>query len=71
MVDNQEGVLGIQWIEGKSVRFLLGGGAEGEVEDDSISEASEDLESEREQDEDPLLDYNVTKGCYTCRSYLL
>ena len=32
MVDASEGVLGIEWIEGKSVRFLLGGGAEGEEE---------------------------------------
>ena len=32
MVDAVEGVLGIEWIDGASVRVLLGGGAEGEVE---------------------------------------
>ncbi|KIJ67338.1 hypothetical protein HYDPIDRAFT_84105, partial [Hydnomerulius pinastri MD-312] len=30
MVDAAEGVLGIEWIDGKSVRALLPGGAEGE-----------------------------------------
>ncbi|ETW76474.1 hypothetical protein HETIRDRAFT_328859, partial [Heterobasidion irregulare TC 32-1] len=34
MVDAVNGLLGIEWIEGKSVRFLLGGGAEGEAEAD-------------------------------------
>ncbi|EPQ53115.1 TP53-regulating kinase-like protein, partial [Gloeophyllum trabeum ATCC 11539] len=39
LVDAAEGVIGFEWIDGKSVRALLGGGAEGEEE----SEWSEDL----------------------------
>ena len=61
MVDASEGVLGIEWIEGKSVRFLLGGGAEGEEE---IMEGTE-LPEEPElaiDDEDPLREYGVTQG---------
>ncbi|KIM79351.1 hypothetical protein PILCRDRAFT_564994 [Piloderma croceum F 1598] len=41
MVDAVEGVIGIEWIEGKSVRHLLPGGAEeesGETEDDLYNE---------------------------------
>ncbi len=59
MVDTQEGVLGIQWIEGQSVRFLLGGGAEGEVEDDESSEA---LSDEQTSEEDPLSEFKVSQG---------
>ncbi|KAJ3552561.1 hypothetical protein NM688_g4087 [Phlebia brevispora] len=58
MVDASEGVLGIEWIEGKSVRFLLGGGAEGE------EEVSEGVDFEEEEDavveEDPLAEYAVS-----------
>lgn len=64
MVDLQEGVLGIQWIDGKSVRFLLGGGAEGEEE---IEEVEEDgiEEDTTEVEENPLEEYNITQGiCY-------
>ncbi|CDO68506.1 hypothetical protein BN946_scf184998.g3 [Trametes cinnabarina] len=59
MVDAVEGVLGIEWIEGKSVRFLLGGGAEGEeiAEDDSDDAAEEDVPLE----EDSLQEYGVSK----------
>ena len=60
MVDATEGVLGIEWIEGRSVRFLLGGGAEDEEEvigDEIELEAVED-----EVQEDPLSDFKVSQG---------
>lgn len=59
MVDAAEGVLGIEWIEGKSVRFLLGGGAEGEEE---IEEDGETGPEEEDAEEDALLDYGVSQG---------
>ena len=62
MVDATEGVLGIEWIDGKSVRFLLGGGAEDEeeiVEDGNLPESEIDDEVE---DEDLLKEYGVSEG---------
>ncbi|PSR84187.1 hypothetical protein PHLCEN_2v5475 [Hermanssonia centrifuga] len=56
MVDPVEGVLGIEWIDGKSVRFLLGGGAEGEEE---MAEDEESVGEEEVIEEDPLLEYGV------------
>ena len=67
MVDATEGVLGIDWIEGKSIRMLLGGGAEGEEEqllepegppDDDTTEVG----SESVSHVDPLDEYQVTIG---------
>ena len=62
MVDAAEGVLGIEWIDGKSVRFLLGGGAEGEEEivEDASDEPDEDVPLESEAD--PLQEYEVSQG---------
>ena len=60
MVDATEGVLGIEWIDGKSVRFLLGGGAEDEeeiVEDGDLPESEIDDELE-----DLLKEYGVPEG---------
>ncbi|KAG2148902.1 kinase-like domain-containing protein [Suillus clintonianus] len=54
MVDVNEGVLGIEWIDGKSVRQLLPGGAE--LED--ISESEEVDESDAT---DPITDYGVSR----------
>ncbi|TFK38525.1 hypothetical protein BDQ12DRAFT_605628, partial [Crucibulum laeve] len=54
MVDAADGVLGIEWIEGKSVRKLLPGGAE---------EEEEELENEQEnldEEEDPLREYDIS-----------
>ncbi|KAL4247187.1 EKC/KEOPS complex subunit BUD32 [Abortiporus biennis] len=59
MVDAPEGVLGIEWIDGKSVRFLLGGGAEGEEEIEEVDDAVADEDEDSEQ-EDFLRDYGVT-----------
>ncbi|CAE6409437.1 unnamed protein product [Rhizoctonia solani] len=43
------GVLGIEWIEGTSVRKVLGGGAEGEEEVDVAEEEIEDEEAEMDE----------------------
>jgi len=53
MVDAVEGVIGIEWIEGKSVRSLLPGGAEEEID-----EAEDILD---EEDADPLLAYGTSQ----------
>ncbi|KAI0781668.1 kinase-like domain-containing protein [Irpex lacteus] len=58
MVDAAEGVLGIEWIDGKSIRFLLGGGAEDE-EVEEVDEA-DDVEEDPTEEEDALLEYNVS-----------
>jgi len=57
MVDAAEGVLGLEWIEGKSVRFLLGGGAEGEGEYTD----EDDSEVDPQEPEDPLKEYGVSQ----------
>jgi len=64
MVDAAEGVLGIEWIEGKSIRMLLGGGAEGEEEQLLASEESldDDTTDESVSHVDPLDEYQVTIG---------
>jgi TP53 regulating kinase-like protein len=56
MVDVNEGVLGIEWIDGKSVRQLLPGGAE--LED--INELEEVDENEIGS-ADPIADYGVSR----------
>lgn len=63
MVDAAGGVLGIEWIEGRSVRFLLGGGAEDEqeMEEEYAEDEGDDLVEEVE-DADPLEEYGVSKG---------
>jgi TP53 regulating kinase and related kinases len=53
-VDAANGVLGIEWVNGRSLRFLLGSGDEGEEangnEDGVVA------------DEEPLVEYGVSKG---------
>lgn len=63
MVDAAEGVLGIEWIDGKSIRFLLGGGAEDE-EVEEVGEADDVEEEFTEEEEDALLEYNVSTGTH-------
>jgi TP53 regulating kinase-like protein len=60
-VDAASGTLGIEWIDGKSVRFLLGSGEEGE-EDGEIASA---------EDEDFFAEYGVPKrmSCLIHRSW--
>jgi len=48
-VDAVNGVLGIEWVNGKSVRFLLGSGDEGE-----------DADGDEDVVEDPLIEYGVS-----------
>ncbi|KAG8686131.1 serine/threonine-protein kinase bud32, partial [Ceratobasidium sp. 394] len=43
-VHADSGVLGIEWIDGSSVRKVLGGGAEGEDEGDEESDEQEDID---------------------------
>lgn len=50
-VDAASGALGIEWIDGKSVRSLLGSGDEGE-----------ETEVDEDEDEDFLAEYGVPKG---------
>ena len=53
MVDAAEGIIGMEWIEGKSVRHLLPAGAE------EVDETENDLE---EDEIDPLLAYGISRG---------
>lgn len=53
-VDAANGVLGIEWVDGKSARFLLGSGDEGEGVDSNDDGVL--------ADEDPLAEYGVSKG---------
>ena len=67
MVDATEGVLGIEWIEGKNIRMLLGGGAEGEEEqllesEESTDDNTTDASGESVSHIDPLDEYQVTIG---------
>jgi len=69
MADATEGVLGIEWIEGKSIRMLLGGGAEGEEEQvldsEEFSDDTTDVGGESVSHVDPLDEYQVTIGVFT------
>ena len=66
MVDATEGVLGIEWIEGKTVRMLLGGGAEGEEEKildfEEPPDETTDTSAESVSHIDTLEEYQVTIG---------
>ncbi|KAF9236781.1 hypothetical protein BU15DRAFT_88989 [Melanogaster broomeanus] len=58
MVDPAEGVLGIEWVDGKTVRVLLPGGAEeegGSSEEDEVPESPE-----TEVDEDQLAEFGIS-----------
>ncbi|KAF5318304.1 hypothetical protein D9611_014365 [Ephemerocybe angulata] len=56
MVDASEGVLGIEWIDGQSVRKLLPGGEEPEEGRKVFEEAAQDTLD----DSDPLREYGIT-----------
>jgi len=58
-VDAPSGALGIEWVDGKSVRSLLGSGDEGEEGEESYCEEDEDVAPT--QDEDLLAEYGVPK----------
>ncbi|KZV67730.1 hypothetical protein PENSPDRAFT_653838 [Peniophora sp. CONT] len=59
LVDAPAGVLGIEWIDGRSVRFLLGSGDEGVEEEYAEDEEEEDLVDVEE--EDPLQEYGISQ----------
>jgi hypothetical protein len=63
-VDTASGVLGIEWIDGKSVRFLLGSGDEGDevIDDDNGDQVLT-----------PLAEFEVSKGLtsYSYRRFFL
>jgi len=62
MLDSLEGVIGIEWIDGKSVRVLLGGGAEGEEEIElDHDDVQADDEAEAVTLEEPLVEFGITK----------
>jgi len=62
MVDAAEGILGLEWIEGKSVRMLLSGCAETEEEEEEVEEADSDTESRAESfEENPLTEYEISQ----------
>ncbi|KZO97246.1 hypothetical protein CALVIDRAFT_497521 [Calocera viscosa TUFC12733] len=54
LVDAPVGVLGVEWVEGKSVRKVLGGGAEEEGEE-------EDVEQLEEEAEELLREFGITR----------
>lgn len=64
MVDAAEGMLGMEWIDGKSVRKLLPGGAEDD-EDDFDVEVRGNSDGPLD-DEDALSEYGISLG--TCLS---
>jgi TP53 regulating kinase-like protein len=53
-IDATNGVLGIEWLNGKSIRFLLGSGDEDEEADGNKDGVV--------ADEKPLVEYGVSKG---------
>ena len=59
LVDAATGVLGIEWVDGRSVRFLLGSGEEGDEEEATGG--------------DPLAEYGVSQGmvCSVCGARIL
>ena len=59
MIDVVEGILGTEWIEGKSVRRLLPGGTE--EEEEALDEIHDDTEN---GEEDPLKAFDVSVGKY-------
>ena len=59
-VDAIEGLLGIEWIEGKSIKYLLPSGAQEEFyedEDIDLDDASSLL-----TEEDPLKEFGISVG---------
>ena len=62
MVDASEGVLGIEWIEGPSVRALLGGGDDS----DEVGESESEVENadgllDELSPEDQLREFGLTQ----------
>ena len=60
-VDAIEGLLGIEWIEGKSIKYLLPSGAQEELDEDG-DEVDLDDTSSLVSDEDPLKEFGISVG---------
>lgn len=60
MVDAEEGLLGLEWIDGWSLREVLGGGAEGE--DGEADDLTEEQSARRAEAEGALQSIGVSKG---------
>ena len=59
-VDATEGLLGIEWIEGKSIRYLLPSAAQEEFHEDEGIDL--DDASSLGTDEDPLKEFGISVG---------
>jgi TP53 regulating kinase-like protein len=59
-VNANEGLLGIEWIEGKSIKHLLPSGAEEEFYEDEDIDL--DDASSLVTDEDPLKEFGISVG---------
>lgn len=57
-VDAIEGLLGIEWIEGKSIKYLLPSGAQEESHEDDL----DDVSSLVTDGEDPLKEFGISVG---------
>lgn len=55
MLDATEGIIGIEWIPGNSVRKLLPGSAQGGEEPDEVV-------LDHVDEDNPLLEYGITVG---------
>ncbi len=69
VVDADNGIIGMEWVEGWSVREVLGGGAEGEeeveVDVEDLEEEGDEAE-ERSEAEQALERMGVSQGGYAC-----
>ena len=63
MVDATEGVIGIEWIEGKSVRALLGS-------DESDIETDDSDNSGESDGHDTVVDHLLPFGLDQCKTFL-
>ena len=74
-VDAIEGLLGIEWIEGKSIRYLLLSGAQEEFEEEDEDAIDQDDGSSHLIEEDPLKEFGISvgtsSGMYTHIVYIL
>ena len=61
-VDAIEGLLGIEWIEGKSIKYLLPSGAQEEFYEDEDEDIDLDDDSSLVTDEDPLKEFGISVG---------
>ena len=59
-VDAMEGLLGIEWIEGKTVKHLLPSGAQEELDEDEDEDSIDSFPLVL--DEDPLKEFGISVG---------